>query len=119
MARPTKYTAEVIEQIRQAMETYTDVTPIPIIAEFAYMNKVPRQTLYQFAEENDEFSDTIKELIDKKEANLERMALNKEIEKTMAIFSLKQLGWKDKTETEHVGSVGIFIVDDVNQCKKE
>ena len=116
--RPKKYTDEVIEEIRQAIEQYIEITDIPILAEFAYQNKIPRQTLYVFAEGNEQFSDTIKEMIDKKEAQLERMCLNGKIDKTMAVFSLKQLGWKDKTETEHSGSVGINIVDDVKPCKK-
>jgi hypothetical protein len=62
--RPTKYTDEVIEQIRQAVEVYTAMHDIPIVAEFAYMHKVPRQKLYEFAEKNEEFNETIKELID-------------------------------------------------------
>ena len=112
--RPKKYTGEVIEQIRQAMEKYIEGTDVPIVAEFAYQNKIPRFKLYEFAENNDEFQYTIKGLIDKKEAQLERMCLNGKIDKTMAVFSLKQLGWKDKSETEHTGTVGIKIVDDIS-----
>jgi hypothetical protein len=117
--RPTKYTDEVIEQIRQAVEVYTAMHDIPIVAEFAYMHKVPRQKLYEFAEKNEEFNDTIKELIDKKEAQLERLALEKVIDKTMAIFSLKQLGWKDRSEIDGNLTLGINILDDVKQCKKK
>ena len=116
--RPKKYTDEVVEEIRLAMEEYIDLTDIPIVAEFAYQNRVERRKLYEFAENNDEFNHTIKRLIDKKEAQLERLALTKEIQHTMAIFSLKQLGWRDITETEHSGSVGISIIDDVAKCQK-
>ena len=119
MARPTKYTDEVIDEIAETMNEYTNRTDIPIAAEFAWQNSIPKSTIYNLAEKHEGLLDSIKRLTDKKEAQLERMCLNKEIEKTMAIFSLKQLGWKDKTETEHVGSVGIFIVDDVTKCKKE
>lgn len=92
--RPIKYTKKRINEIKRILEIYIIETDIPIIAEFAYKNHIPRQKLYEFKELND----TIKELIDKKEANLERMALEGEIEKTMAIFSLKQLGWSDKID---------------------
>ena len=105
MGRPKKYTDEVIEQIRQAMEKYIEITDIPIVAEFAYQSKIPRFKLYEFAENNDEFQYTIKGLIDKKEAQLERQCLNGKIDKTMAVFSLKQLGWKDKNEVEHSGNI--------------
>ena len=117
--RPTKYTAEVIEQIRQDVEEYTELTTIPIVAEFAYKHKIPRQKLYEFAEKNDEFNDTIKALIDKKEAQLERLALEKVIDKTMAIFSLKQLGWKDTHEVEHGGTVKHSYVAEWGDSKED
>ena len=112
--RPKTYDDEQVAEIAEKLAEYIAITTIPIIAEFAYQNDIPRHALYDY----DEFSTLLKKMIDKKEANLERMCLNKEIERTMAIFSLKQLGWKDKTETEHSGSVGINIVDDVKPCKK-
>ena len=111
--RPKAYNDEQVAEIVVKLTEYVTDTTIPIIAEFAYQNDIPRHALYEY----DEFSTLLKKMIDKKEANLERMALNKEIEKTMAIFSLKQLGWKDKNETEHTGTVGISIIDDVKQCK--
>ena len=112
--RPKNYTDEQVEQIRQSMQEYINQTPIPILAEFAYLHNIPRYTLYDY----DEFSTLIKRMIDKKEAQLERKCLNGEIDKTMAIFSLKQLGWKDKMETEHSGNLGISIIDDVVKCQK-
>ena len=118
MPRPVKYTDEVIANIAEAMNEYTIRTDIPIAAEFAWQNSIPKSTLYNLAEKNEELLEAIKRLTDKKEAQLERQCLNGKIDKTMAVFSLKQLGWKDKTETEHSGSVGINIVDDVKPCKK-
>lgn len=85
---------ERINEINEALKKYLEETDIPIVAEFAYKNHIRRQLLY----ENKILSDTIKELIDKKEAQLERMALDNDVDKTMAIFSLKQLGWRDKQD---------------------
>jgi Holliday junction resolvasome RuvABC DNA-binding subunit len=99
--RPVKYDKDLRENLNQKLNEYIDKTDIPIIAEFAYKNKIARQRLYEF----EELSDTIKIAIDKKEANLERKALNNEVNTTMAIFSLKQLGWKDKQEIEHSGKI--------------
>ncbi len=90
--RPRKYTKEYLAEIIEKLDHYIDETPIPVVAEFAYQNKIPRQALYRY----EELSDTIKRLIDKKEAQLERLALKGEINQSMAIFSLKQLGWTDK-----------------------
>ena len=113
MARPVKYTKEVIENIRLDMEKYTERENIPIVAEFAYKHNVPRQTLYVFAEQDSKFSDAIKRLVAKKEAQLEKLGLLNAINSSMAIFSLKQLGWRDKQEMEHFGQVGIKIVEDI------
>ena len=60
----------------------------------------------------DEFSALRKRAIDKKEAQLERMALSGDVDKTMAIFSLKQLGWSDKQQVEHSGGVTINVQAD-------
>lgn len=92
VGRPRKYTQEYLAEIVEKLERYIDETPVPVVAEFAYQNKIPRQALYDHVE----LSDSIKRLIDKKEAQLERLALNGEINQSMAIFSLKQLGWTDK-----------------------
>lgn len=97
LGRPVEYTPEIIENINEKLVCYIDTTDIPIVAEFAYKNNVRRQFLY----ENDILSDTIKRLIDKKEANLERQGLENKINHTMAIFSLKQLGWKDRQEIDN------------------
>ena len=96
MGRPVEYTKERISTIIEAMEEYIDKTDIPIVAEFAYKNNIRRQTLYEI----DGFSDTLKKLTEKKEAQLEKMGLYGEVEKTMAIFSLKQLGWRDKPKDD-------------------
>ena len=97
--RPKKYTEDVLLSIKDKLNEYIKDTKIPIIAEFAYQNDIPRDALYK----NEELKYTIKKLIDKKEAQLEKLALNREINHGMAIFSLKQLGWKDVQEVE-VGS---------------
>jgi hypothetical protein len=67
---------------------------------------VPSKHVYDF----EEFSDPIKVLIDKKEAALERKALDGEVNTTMAVFSLKQLGWSDKQQVEHSGETGFIRI---------
>ncbi len=105
MGRPIEYTEKKIEEIKGLFEEYINETEIPIVTEFAYRNNVLRQRLYEF----DGISDTIKRCIDKKEAQLQRLALEGKINVTMAIFSLKQLGWKDRQEVIHGGELPIRI----------
>ena len=90
-----KYTPEELEKIRQKIEAYTNETEIPILAEFSYQNYIPREILYR----HEELSHSIKRLITKKEAALERLMLSgKQNVSTGCIFSLKQLGWRDRHE---------------------
>ena len=96
MARPRSRTQTQDEQLFKKFEKYINDTTLPIIAEFAYMNEVDRNYLY----DNAIFSTLLKRCIAKKEANLEKGALTGKLNPSMAIFSLKQIGWKDRQETE-------------------
>jgi hypothetical protein len=106
--RPTIYTKEVIREIQIKLETYIESNAIPIVAEFAYQNKIPRQQLYDLPE----LSDTLKRLIDKKEANLEKGLLSGKLVAAGAIFSLKQLGWKDRHEIDNNIKADLSGIDD-------
>lgn len=94
VGRPKKYNKSQINDIIEKLISYTDKTDIPIVAEFAYMNDIPRTTFYDYPE----FSTLIKKLLDKKEAQLEKLGLFNVVNVPMAIMSLKQIGWSDKQE---------------------
>ena len=99
--RPRKYNAEQVNEICEKFKKYIEDNTIPIICEFASLNDLISQQLYDYPE----FSTLLKKCTDKKQANLEKGALSNKINTTMAIFSLKQIGWSDKKEIEHSGSV--------------
>ena len=105
VGRPRNYDDKDIERIKALLELYIEKSDIPIIAEFAYMNDIPRTTFYDYPE----FSTLLKKLMDKKEANLEKLGLLGEVNSTMAIFSLKQMGWRDKQDVNMSGDVGIEV----------
>ena len=96
MARPVEWTSEIRATLLADFLVYIDESDIPIVAEFAWKHHVHKQRLYEWPE----FADAIKECVTKKEAQLESLAMTKQIDTTMAIFSLKQLGWKDKQEIQ-------------------
>ena len=69
-----------------------------------YLGFESRQSFYDY-EKNEEFSYTIKR---------SRLFIEKEYEEQLsvgntvgAIFALKNMGWKDKTETEHSGELTV------------
>ena len=92
------------------IERYTDDTEIPILKEVAYQNYWNYDTIMKYQRVNENLMQSIKRLLNKKESQLERKGLNKEIDRTVAIFSLKQLGWKDRQEI----SFGEEQADEIN-----
>ena len=102
MARPIseKYKTDFV--LKQ-MNDYIDNTELPIFKEVCYQNNWDTARIYQLGNEHEEILDTIKKLSNKKEAELEKGGLTGKYNSTMAVFSLKQLGWKDRQEVE-VGS---------------
>ena len=92
--RPPKWTKKLRAELLEAFYAYIEENDIPILAEFSYLHKIPRQMLYTF----EEFSDAIVMCRAKKESNLEKGALTKALEPGMAKFSLAQLGWSEKKE---------------------
>lgn len=87
-----------IDEMVDIIERYTDDTEIPILKEVVYQNYWNYDTIMKYQRVNENLMQSIKRLLNKKEAQLERKGLNKEIDRTVAIFSLKQLGWKDRQE---------------------
>jgi len=103
MGRPRNYTDKQVEKFLKLFEEYIKDTDIPIISEFAYLNDLPREIIYDY----EEFTTLRKKAINKKEAQLEKLGLLNIVNSSMAIFSLKQLGWSDKQDIEHSGNVKI------------
>jgi len=105
VGRPRKYNKREIEELKKKLKNYIEKNKIPIIAEFCYKNNILKQILYDYAE----FATLIKEIIYKKEANLEKGLLANQLNSAGAIFSLKQLGWSDKHSVEQKGNIKIEI----------
>jgi ABC-type xylose transport system substrate-binding protein len=110
VGRPRKYSAKQIKEISQKLEEYIETAEIPIVAEFAYKNNIVREELYKY----DEFSTLLKKLIAKKETVLEKGMLSGDLVTSAAIFSLKQVGWSDKQQTEITGKDGGPIRSEVD-----
>lgn len=96
-----------IETMCRILEEYTDNCIqrkiVPILKEVTVKNHwnyhyVTTLKLKREEAGDQRLSTCIKRLVDAKEYMLERKGLEGTIEKTMAIFSLKQLGWKDRQE---------------------
>lgn len=113
VGRPVEYTPERIQEIKEAMERYIDENSVPIVAEFAYLNNIRRQKLYEIPE----LADTLGKLIDKKEAQLEKGGLSNVLNASMAKFSLAQLGWSEKQETKVSGDIPLSISAKIEEIR--
>lgn len=102
VGRPRKYNEEQVNDLIEKFTEYINNTEIPIIVDFCSKNGILRDELYYYPE----FSTLIKACVEKKEAALEMKALDGSINTTMAIFSLKQIGWSDKRIQEITGKDG-------------
>lgn len=117
--RPAIYTEDAVRAICDQLSEYTDNTDIPIIAKFAWQHDISRQRLYEFAKQYEWFADAMKKCTDKKESALEELALAGDINVSMAIFSLKQLGWSDKTQTDITVRTIDDLICDINDADHE
>ena len=99
--RPPKPKYELDFMLEQ-IDEYTNNTEIPILKELCYQQYWNYDYIIKIKAEKEELGRSIKRLLDKKEAQLEKLSLNRIIDRTTAIFSLKQLGWKDRVETEFI-----------------
>lgn len=93
-------------KILAAFEKYIKDTDIPIVAEFSSQQGFGRGMMYEW----DTFKEALARCTAKKEAALERAGLDGSANVAMAIFSLKQLGWKDRTDLTHMGDAAAPIV---------
>ena len=118
MARP-KGRTEKYENIAEMLEKYVDDAEIPVLAEFAYKNNLTREYLYTLSKTDERLFNAIKKCATKKEAVLELGTLTGKYEKTMAIFSLKQLGWSDHVELEHNNSKVDDLIEAFNRIAEK
>ena len=109
IGRPPKLTTDEVQRLQDELNTYINTNDVPILAEFAYQNSIRREDLYNY----NEFETLRKKAIDKKESNLERLSLEGKINPAVAIFSLKQLGWRNEPPVPDQNQViRVEITDD-------
>lgn len=99
MARPQKVSdRQLIKGADEYLRECKEKNTFPIIKEFAIRMGISYNRLCERGYENEELSNAIKRIHDTKEIVLERGAMTGQFQPSMAIFSLKQMGWRDKFE---------------------
>lgn len=102
--RPLKFST--VEILQSKIDEYFANTPLDqqTITGLAISLDTSRETLMNY-ENRDEFFDTVKKAKDKIEYAYEMRGLK--VGAAFDIFRLKNMGWKDKQETEHSGGLEI------------
>lgn len=100
------------EELQTAIDKYFNEAEIKTVTGLAlHLGFESRQSFYDY-EKNDEFSYIIKKArLEVETAYEERLSGNSP---TGAIFALKNMGWKDKTETEHSGNMNLVWQEQKN-----
>jgi len=118
MARPIKVSDKtLIEGVDHYLDYCAENDLLPIVIDFANYMGLSSNRLYERAKENPKLSTSIKRITDKKQVELERGGLIGKYSASMAIFSLKQLGWKDKVdvvENDEDDDSGVIVIPQVN-----
>ena len=104
MARPVsgKY-----DNLVKDIKEYTKATDYPILKELCYLKHYNYDTIMKMQRDDEELMQSIKELLYKKEAYLEHNGVHGKLSNTMAVFALKQLGWRDVQEIKTTSEVNI------------
>ena len=87
-------------RIMEYANEYLSIVDIPIVCEFANAIGVVGDTLYNKSNTDTEVRAAIRMISDAKQVALEVGALTGKLNATMAIFSLKQMGWKDRVDMD-------------------
>lgn len=101
-----------VGEICNALDSYTAYCvkqkEVPILKEvfvkkgwdYMYVTQILNGKLLEQKPSDDRLDRSIRNLINAKEYMLERLGLKGKISTTMAVFSLKQLGWRDQQQVD-------------------
>lgn len=124
MARPSfeKYN---IDFMKKKIDEYIESRKksIPILKECCLLNDWDYDYVMKLQREHEGLRQSIKKLLNWKEVKLEQGAMTGQLNTTMAVFSLKQLGWRDKHEQEDTSNAVALeairlIFEDVKNADK-
>lgn len=96
------------EELEKMVNDYFEKTEKVTLAGLAVHLGMSRSSLYNYAE-RDQYLDIIKKARQKIESRYEEKMIYDD-KPTGVIFALKNMGWRDRTETEHTGTLEVTQV---------
>ena len=100
VGRPTKYNDEMVEKARAYIESeyLSQADAIPSHPGMAKYLGVTRSTLYQWAEEHEDFSDTLEQLMDEQHRLTLSGGIRGDFNSTISKLVLNNHGYSDKVD---------------------
>ena len=113
MGRPTLYNQEMLDKAKHYQENHIqEGDNVPSVEGLAYFLQVGKQTLYNWADEHEEFIDTLEGIKLKQAKMLINGGLEGDYNPTIAKLMLHNHGYSDKQETAISGGVTINVAED-------
>ncbi len=112
MARHKEYTEAWLKKEAKALLKYAHDTDMPFEKEFASRRGYSSQRISEFANKSEEFSEALKKMKDLQEIKIVKAAMERKINITFAIFTLKNVaGWRDIPIINTSEDRGLTLVD--------
>ena len=92
---------------------------VPILKECCLLNDWDYVYFMELCKKSPEIAESKRKILDWKEIRLEQGALTGQLDKTTAIFSLKQLGWRDRVEDETDKTTLDLLAGVLGEVKKQ
>ena len=120
MARPTKYTPELIEKTKDYIANYKDYgDTVPSVAGLSVEINVNRDTIYDWVSQVDkqEFSDMVGKILSKQERELLNRGLDGKFNSNITKLMLAKHGYHDKQEIDQTIKGEVQFINDIPRNK--
>ena len=105
--RPSKLTPEMLDKARQYLDGgYMVDELVPTIVGLALFLEIRRSTVYEWTNENQEFSDIVDSVMKKQEKGLLKGGMAGDYNASITKLMLTKHGYSDKQETALTGADG-------------
>lgn len=98
--RPSKLTAEARQLIAGYYQECADTDTVPTAAQLAVNLDISKSTLYKWAEDDKELSDTLAKIQTLQEATLTKGSLINKLNPTISKLMLANHGYREKSDTD-------------------
>ena len=107
--RPTNYNKNFCVLASRYLKEFQKDEPVPTIAGLACFLKIPRQKIYEYKGQYEEFRDIVDNLLSLQEKKLVAGSLNNKLNSKISALMLAKHGYKNEEIVENKSKV--FILD--------